>query len=241
MFHGKGRRSRGGSSSGESQPSLSDGEGGKKKKKLGRSSVVKSQLDALRNFGPPARKNLDGTAIEEQAHESASSRPSEYATEKSSSEWGDGPAASDHGSVASFTKRRSTGGRSHKSAKGARTSQLGLPADPDAPHASLLHNKSHRKSGKNSEKDLGVTDIAVDLPPKAQVKQQQAAAPAKLGSAKGSHNAEADKPWPKNSARLDAGADGSGSDEQPASSGDDDSDDSRRVSKVSRKSDGSGW
>ena len=73
------------------------------------------------------------------------------------------------------------------------------------------------------------------------MKQQQAAAPAKLGSAKGSHNAEADKPWPKNSARLDAGADGSGSDEQPASSGDDDSDDSRRVSKVSRKSDGSGW
>jgi len=107
-----GRHAHGGSSSGESQPSLSDSERGAKKKKLGRNSLVKSQLNALKNFGAPPRTNLNGSAIEEQAEESASSRPSDYATEKSSSEWGDGPAASDHGSVRSFTARRSTGRRS---------------------------------------------------------------------------------------------------------------------------------
>jgi len=78
-----------------------------------------------------------------------------------------------------------------------------------------------------------------------QAKQQQPAASAKLGhpeATSGSKGAEAQKAWPKNSARLDAAADGSGSDGQPASSGDEDSDHDRsRVSKASKKSDDSGW
>jgi hypothetical protein len=130
-----GRHAHGGSSSCESEPSLSDSAGGKKKK-LGRNSVVQRQLNALKNFGAPP-KQLNGSTIQEHANESSSktSRPSEYATEKSSSDWGDGPGGDD-GSVRSFTAKSGTGRRSLKSSKNVKsTQQLGLPADPGAPVA----------------------------------------------------------------------------------------------------------
>ena len=65
----KRRASNAGSSSVESEPSLSDSEKGKKK--LGRNSLVKSQLAALRQFGQPrASKKLNRSTIEERAEES---------------------------------------------------------------------------------------------------------------------------------------------------------------------------
>ena len=122
---------------------------------------------------------------------------------------------------------------------------MALPAGAEA-SAAGKHGAGHKQE---QTKDLGVVDIAVDLPSKTQAKQHQPVASAKLGSdaATGSKAGDAHKPWPKNSARLDAAADGSGSDEQPASSGEDsDHDDNNnnnksRVSKASKKSEDSGW
>ena len=143
--------------------SLSDSESSRKPK-LGENPLIKQQLEALKQFSSPMTKIEPNSGLAADHNDNSA----EYASEKSSSEWGESGDGQEAG-PGTFKRRRSTASARKAAKKSVKTGPtLELPANADA----YASNRDSQQN-KSEKDDVGVVDIAVDLPPKSMFKQQK--------------------------------------------------------------------